>query len=209
MEIDHLAFVAPTLDEGTAAIEEMLGQKLQPGGKHPLMGTHNRLLSLGPDVYLEVIATDPDAEAPGRPRWFGLDDRIARPRLGNWVARCTDLRGQLGQAPMGMGEVVEFTRGDLAWSMAVPRDGHLPGDDVLPALIQWKGKRAHATLSESACKLKRIVLRHPEMERLGAEWPALGQTANVTLEVGTHPAIDAEIITPRGLVTLSSRSMAE
>ena len=38
---------------------------LESGGRHPHMGTHNRLLSLGPDLYLEVIAVDPDARSAG------------------------------------------------------------------------------------------------------------------------------------------------
>jgi hypothetical protein len=37
------------------------------------MGTHNRLLKLGEGFYLELIAIDPQAPPPGRPRWFGLD----------------------------------------------------------------------------------------------------------------------------------------
>jgi hypothetical protein len=28
--------------------------------------------------YLEIIATDPEAPAPGRPRWFGLDQPALR-----------------------------------------------------------------------------------------------------------------------------------
>ena len=37
------------------------------------MGTHNRLLGLGTNVYLEVIAIDTEAAPPARPRWFSLD----------------------------------------------------------------------------------------------------------------------------------------
>ena len=70
--IDHLVVAARTLSEGAAWLEERLGVSLSPGGEHPLFGTHNRLLSLGTG-YLEVIAVNPDAPAPTRPRWFGLD----------------------------------------------------------------------------------------------------------------------------------------
>ena len=41
-------------------------------------GTHNRVMAISsegiPDCYLEVIAIDPEAPEPGRPRWFGLDN---------------------------------------------------------------------------------------------------------------------------------------
>ena len=61
---DHLVIAARSLDEGTAYVEAVLGVKLSPGGQHGHMGTHNRLLSLGPLEYLEVIAVEPGAPAP-------------------------------------------------------------------------------------------------------------------------------------------------
>ena len=48
LELDHLAVSAASLAEGAAAVEAVLGVTLAPGGVHPHMGTHNRLLSLGP-----------------------------------------------------------------------------------------------------------------------------------------------------------------
>ena len=54
-DLDHLAVVARTLEEGCAYVEAVLGAEMSAGGKHVEMGTHNKLLSLGPHVYLEVI----------------------------------------------------------------------------------------------------------------------------------------------------------
>ena len=204
MRLDHLAIVAENLNDGAAVLRDMLGVEPVAGGKHAAMGTHNRLLSLGPDMYLEVIARDPDASAPGRPRWFDLDRFSGPPRLGAWVAAVDDLPAALGSAPIGMGETLDMARGDLAWSMAVPPSGRLPGDGVLPALIHWHRGRAQDALPDSGCKVKRLVLRHPEMDRLVAEWPVLGRMDRIATEVGPYPALDAEIVTPRGLVTLSS-----
>jgi catechol 2,3-dioxygenase-like lactoylglutathione lyase family enzyme len=79
VEPDHLVLAARDLDAGAAWLESLLGVKLAQGGKHARMGTHNRLLGLGDNFYLELIAIDPDAVAPGRPRWFGLDGRTCRP----------------------------------------------------------------------------------------------------------------------------------
>ena len=72
LAIDHIAVSAATLEDGSEWVEMALGVPLTGGGKHPHMGTHNRLLSLG-DLYLEVIAVDPAAPKPGYPRWFDLD----------------------------------------------------------------------------------------------------------------------------------------
>lgn len=205
MRIDHLVVVAATLDEGSAFVADALQVRPGPGGRHALMGTHNRLLSLGPECYLEVIAPDPDAAAPDRPRWFGLDTVPPAPRLAHWVAACDDLRATLGEAPLGMGEVLDLERGDLRWSMAVPRDGRLPGDGVMPALLEWTGGTGAAeTLPASGCSLQTLALRHPEMERMRAEWPALVAMQRMDLDVGPEPLLEARIVTPRGLRTLSS-----
>ncbi|MDQ2928678.1 MAG: VOC family protein, partial [Pseudomonadota bacterium] len=97
IELDHLVVAARTLEEGVAWCEATLGVVPEPGGRHALMGTHNRLLALRsaryPRSYLEIVAIDPDAPAPGRARWFDLDApwiqvAIAEtPRLVHWVAR--------------------------------------------------------------------------------------------------------------------------
>jgi hypothetical protein len=77
-EFDHLIIGAHTLEQGAAFIEALLGVQPQAGGRHVAMGTHNRVLKLGARAYLEVIAIDPAAAAPSRPRWFGLDDANIR-----------------------------------------------------------------------------------------------------------------------------------
>ena len=59
LEFDHIAISATCLAEGVAAVEAALGVALSGGGAHPHMATHNRLLGLG-DLYLEVIASDPE-----------------------------------------------------------------------------------------------------------------------------------------------------
>ena len=66
LKLDHLTIIAPSLDQGLAHVRQQLGADMPPGDKHPEMGTHNRLLRLGDDVFLELIAIDPDAAAPRR-----------------------------------------------------------------------------------------------------------------------------------------------
>ncbi|GAB4264625.1 MAG: hypothetical protein Kow0013_12000 [Pararhodobacter sp.] len=57
--LDHLAVAVEDLDSGTRRVAELLGVPFESGGHHAAMGTHNRLLSLGPEEYLEVIVTCP------------------------------------------------------------------------------------------------------------------------------------------------------
>ena len=96
--LDHLVVAADSLSQGAAYLEEMLGVALQAGGQHSSQGTHNLLLGLGPECYLEVIAIDPAGGTPAHPRWFELDSpelqaRLReRPRLLTWVARTDDIQ---------------------------------------------------------------------------------------------------------------------
>ncbi len=203
MKIDHIVVTAPDLDTGAAAVREALGVAPQPGGTHSAMGTHNRLLSLG-DSYLEVIAVDPDAAPPGRPRWFGLDRPPKGPRLAFWVARPDDMGRALAEAPMGMGEKLAFTRDDLSWQMTVPPSGDLPFDGVMPALISWQGAMAAQGLPDSGLKLQRLRLVHPRMGDIRAAWPLLAGTPGLALEVGPQPILSADIVSPAGLKTLSA-----
>lgn len=97
-EVDHLVVSSATLSEGVAYIEDLLGVSMSEGGDHPLMGTHNALLSLGPATYLEVIAVNPDADAPDHARWFDLDYFTGPARLTNWALRVPDLHQALLRA---------------------------------------------------------------------------------------------------------------
>src|SRR5450830_698760 len=106
--IDHITVTAPTLEAGAEFVRQALGIVPQAGGEHPRMGTHNLLLRLGDSAFLEVIAPNPVAPRPDRPRWFGLDHPavLREPRLATWVARTDDLRAWPADvlAPLGVVE---------------------------------------------------------------------------------------------------------
>ena len=201
LRLDHLAIAAETLEEGAAWAEMMLGVPLESGGRHPHMGTHNRLLSLGPDLYLEVITVDPGAVPPDRPRWFDLDRFQGEPRLHCWSAACDDLDATVGASELDLGEPVSLVRGDLLWRMAIPDSGVLPFDNVHPALIEWQGQ-AHPTqrLPDKDVRLNRLTVRHPDAAGLSAALATLDDP-RVVLENG-KPGLSAELETPRGPVHL-------
>lgn len=165
LRFDHIAIAAERLQDGVDWVEALLGVKLAGGGKHPTMGTHNRLLSLG-DLYLEVIAIDPEAAPPGRPRWFDLDRFSGAPRITNWVCESDDLGLDLTRAPKGTGTPMALARGDYRWRMAVPDDGRLPFDGAFPALIQWDGPHPASALADLGVRLQRLRIGHPEADAL-------------------------------------------
>lgn len=203
LRIDHLAVVAETLEDGVVSVEALLGVRMAGGGKHPLMSTHNRLLGLG-DLYLEVIAVDPDAPVPGRPRWFDMDRFSGKPRLTNWVAACDDIAAEVAQSPAGAGQPIALARGDYRWQMAVPADGCLPFDGAFPALIQWDGLLHPArALPETGLRLAALEITHPRAGTLRAALAGRLVDARVTVTEGPFPALRAMIDTPTGPRTLT------
>lgn len=180
MEVDHLVVAANTLDEGRAWCERVLGVSPQPGGKHALMGTHNLLLNISgpasPRCYLEIIAIDPEAPDPGRPRWFDMDQPAVRERLKegpallHWVARVPNLDAALAYwAGEGVdaGQAVEAARGDLSWRIALRDDGRRLRKEGLPTPIEWRGS-AHPTdkLPDSGVQLLSFEARDGLSARL-------------------------------------------
>ena len=201
MQLDHLAICAGNLDDGVAFAEALFGVELAPGGTHEVMGTHNRLLSLGPDVYLEVIAIDPAGRDPGRPRWFDLDRFEGLPRLTNWIVRCDDLEATLAQAPEGTGAIMELERGDLRWRMAVPDSGVLPFDGLAPAVIEWQGAAHPAPrLPDRGCRLVSLEVGHPAGADLAAHYPGLVGPVHIS---SAASGLRATFDTPKGRVTLA------
>src|SRR5262245_44334101 len=112
-ELDHIVIASARLDEGVDWVEQRLGVRPQDGGAHVAMGTHNAVLKLGPQSYMEVIAIDPDGTAPSRPRWFALDDpamqaRLATgPALVTWALRCDSLASACARVP-DLGEILSM-----------------------------------------------------------------------------------------------------
>lgn len=202
LRLDHLVVSCETLAQGVQDLEAKLGVPLAGGGVHDAMGTHNRLLSLGPDEYLELIAINPDGRAPDQPRWFDLDHFSGTTRLTNWVCATDDLDASIAQAPPGIGIPTPLARADLRWQFAVPQDGKLPFDNRFPALISWEGS-AHpaARLPDQGLRLQALRLWHPDAAGLREALAPLYSDARLQILEGA-PRIEAELSTPKGTLLL-------
>ena len=218
--IDHLVVAARTLDEGVAWCERTLGITPGPGGQHALMGTHNRLFSIAsadfPLAYCEIIAIDAAAPAPGRRRWFDMDDaalqeRVRRegPQLAHWVARVDDARAAVAALQahdIDRGEVLAASRptpqGLLQWQITVRPDGQRLFDGLLPTLIQWGDVHPAAAMPPSGITLAALELQHPQAEALNAAGAALEL---VTLRARQGPVrLSARLHTPSGVLDIVS-----
>lgn len=206
LALDHLVVAAPSLDAGVRWCEATIGVTPGPGGRHPLMGTHNRLFSISsarfPNAFFEIIAVDPDAPAPGRARWFGLDeiDLAGGPRLIHWVARSDAIEADLASlraAGLDAGRAIEATRGDLRWRIAVRDDGRLLSQGACPTLIEW-GATRHPTASmpDSGIALRSLVVRGLPDASLDLH--------GIDLRQPPGPALEATFDTPAGTLRLAS-----
>lgn len=170
--LDHLVLCANELSAGVAWFESLSGVRLPEGGSHPLMGTSNHLSALSANTFLEIIAIDPQAPKPGRPRWFNLDNEAFRkqlrqsPQLTTWVIATDDLPAALNvlkSQGVDAGEPIEQTRGNLQWQIAIRGDGTLAYDGVFPILIQWPaGINPVAQMQDQGLRLDKLQLEHPE-----------------------------------------------
>jgi hypothetical protein len=221
--IDHLVVAATSLEEGAAWCEATLGVVPGPGGEHPLMGTHNRLLRIAtvdyPRAYFEIIAVQPGRTPQRSHRWFDLDTEQVRdtlrrrgPRLLHYVASVPDLRQAVAAwQALGIerGEAVEASRetarGLLQWQITIRSDGARLFDGTLPTLIEWGGAHPASALPESGVTLHSLVATHPQAAQLRAAAEAIA-LQGVTLKEG--PAnLCAVLDTPRGRVRLESEGL--
>ncbi len=225
VELDHLVLACRDLDSGSRWLAERLGAESVEGGRHAFMGTHNRLLQLSSPsharCYLELIAVDPAAPAPGRPRWFGLDDpalqtRLAEaPELVAWVGRSPQIdMHRWGLITVGLqpGTTVATERPvpgsstPLRWQIVLRDDGATLLGGAVPVLIQWMTGHPCERLPDSPVRLRRLAVRglppraRDVMRLRGVQGADEGEA-----EGEAHvPVLSATFDTPLGEVVLRS-----
>ena len=164
-KLDHIVLGCNSLQEGTDYVEKKLGLSLSKIGYHHHMGTHNRVIKIGENIYLEVIAIDPKANKPQHFRWFNLDNEKQQARLKI--------------SPEIIGYVIEnenpdilnlynpffeASREDYRWEFAIPKsDNSLINDELIesgmvPSLINWKSKKPVYQMIDNHLQLEKIQI---------------------------------------------------
>jgi len=199
VSFDHVAILCSDLAAAREWLEYVIGAPMSARGVHRRMGTHNHLLSLGGDSYLELIAIDPDATPPQGARWFGLDDFTGDARPGSWILRTEDMEAARALAPPGVGTPLDLARDSYRWRITVPESGHQPFDDLFPALIEWQGPHPAAALPDHGVRLEVLYLSHPRPDALRAAIETLGDPGiEMHIARGAVPRLGFELSTPRG-----------
>ena len=162
-KLDHIVFGATSLEEGTNFIENKLVTKLSNVGYHDFMGTHNRVIKVDKDIYLEIISINPRSKAPKEDRWFNLDNPKLQQKLEN--------------SPQIIGYVIETddkeilkhfcapikaSRGNYKWNFSMPNlesdflDIELIQNGIIPSLINWKSNKPVLQMKDNNFNLNKI-----------------------------------------------------
>lgn len=194
--IDHLVFAVPDLKEGMDLVESRLGVRPAVGGRHPHLGSHNALLSLGGGVYLEVVAPDPDLARPPRGVVFNMDG-ISTPHLTTWAMRAEDIEDVAARSTSRGFDVGALAQGSrqrpdgtmLHWQLSDPYVMAFGG--LVPFLIAWGDSPHPARTAPPAGRLVSLVAEHPEPDEVEAALDALG--ADLPVTAGPAPLLRATI----------------
>ena len=164
-KLDHIVLGCNTLQEGTDYVEKKLGLTLSEIGYHLHMGTHNRVIKISENIYLEVIAIDPNANKPKHFRWFNLDNKKQQARL----KKSPQIIGYVieNQNPDMLkfyNPFFEASRGNYCWEFAMPKsDDTLINDELIesglvPSLIKWKSKKPVYKMLNNHFELEQIKI---------------------------------------------------
>jgi len=206
-KIDHLVYATLDLKAEVDVLEQKLGIRAIMGGAHPGKGTWNALMSLGENVYLEIIGPDPDQMVDGKlPNKFGID-QITESRMSTWVLKSDDpvkLAEDAKKFGIDFGEVQEGSRKQtdgalLTWTLSDPVSDRESG--ILPFLINWGQSPHPAHSSPKGCELIALRAEHPEVDRIQALLNHLD--LKLPLTKGATPKLIATLRTPNGGVELS------
>ena len=207
IRLDHLVIPAPSLEEGVAHVRAALGVTMPVGGTHPSMGTHNHVLRLGADTYLEVIAVDPGAPPREGARWFGLHDAVATRRhwdegrrLAFWVASSTALDETLAGREALFGVATWHSRGDATWRFGLRPDGLPAMEGALPYLIERPdGTDRVSAMPDLGCRLVGLRVEHPQADTVRKVLAEVGFEGLVSVVPASSVRLSAMIETPEGV----------
>jgi hypothetical protein len=202
---DHLLWAAPDLAAGSAACAAATGVEPTVGGSHPGFGTRNRLASLGPGAFFEVISVDPAQTTMG-PR----AERIAampRPAILTFAVQTDDLDDAQRRAATAGLEIpppvsMSRTRPDgvkLAWTILYLQ--HPVYGEAVPFIIDWQGSPHPSSTTPTGCTLKSLTVLQPDPGPLAAIYAALG--LSIPVQRAPYPGFVAALDTPKGEVVFT------
>jgi len=202
LHYDHFLLGCSSLEAGIQFIKDKTGIEAIKGGKHPHIGTHNALLSLGEKVYLEIIAPDPEAKSLIEA--YAFLKEMNAPTLFMWAARTDNMDDLLkrvreaGYKNSGIspGSRQRTDASVLKWRSLSVETGI---NSVVPFFIEWDKSSKHPSIdSPKGCSIESFEIEYPEPEKLKAVFTQL--QIDVPLKQGIKASLQLKINSPKGTV---------
>jgi hypothetical protein len=199
--VDHLILGTRDLDEGIRRFEERTGVRPMVGGEHPGRGTRNALVSLGPGLYIEILA--PQATAPDSGAAAQLRALTDLTPFG-WAVFVRDVeaaRRRLSDAGFGLSEIKPGSRARpdgslLQWKTFEIEKPPLAG---VPFFIRWGDGTTHPSKdAPGECRLERLRIFSSDAAALRRVFTSLA--LDVAVEAGEGGAMDVTLSCPKGTV---------
>jgi hypothetical protein len=180
--IDHILLGAPSLDSGIAAFEAATGVSPTRGGRHPMRGTENAIVSLGKGTYLEIIA--PQATASDEDPFVKQLRQFRSPTVVGWAVHVQDVanakdrlqRAGARTSPPQPGSRITPDGRKLEWTtFEIER----PEIENAPFFIRWNDSTVHPSAAAAQCSLVSFEIDERNASELSRLLSALDVTANV------------------------------
>lgn len=204
-ELDHILWAGADLGQMIDHFEKASGVRTSLSGSHPGNGTRNALADLGDEIYLELIATDPEQSLIGN--WGEQLKSFAQPRLYMFAVRTDQIENDvedLRELGLSVPEIRSMSRahpslGDMTWRAAMAFEHDL--GCAMPFLIDWGGRPNPSSTSAKGCKLLEFSVFHPRAAQVSKIYNAIG--LDLPCQEGP-PGLKARLSSPAGEITLTS-----
>jgi hypothetical protein len=199
--VDHLILGTRDLDVGIRRFEERTGVRPMVGGEHPGRGTRNALASLGPGLYIEILA--PQATAPDSGAAAALRALTDLTPFG-WAVFVRDVeaaRRRLSDAGVSVSGIKPGSRARpdgslLEWKTFEIDKPPLAG---APFFIRWGDGTTHPSKdAPGGCRLEGLRILSSDADGLRRVFASL--PLDVAVEAGGRGAMDITLRCPKGTV---------
>jgi hypothetical protein len=205
MQLDHLVWAAPSLDEAVAAFADMSGVTAMAGGRHMGIGSRNALADLGSRIYLAIDG--PDEEQAPADNYGATLKALAGPMLTRFAVQTEDLAAaQAVLSRHGFASEVKpggrtGANGEThAWQTLAVADRTLGAG--MPIIKTWLTPHHPSSEAPGGCRLVTLSVEHPRPDDLQRLYDDLGLELPVT--AAAAPRLIAEIEGRNGRFELSA-----
>ena len=164
-QIDHIVLACKDLESYTTYVSNKLGAPIVGGGQHLDMGTHNKLIKIGEDCYLEIIAADPNN--PNQYKAWMAVNQIENPTITRYALSTDSIADDIKhltpfygtEMPIHQGSRLKKDGSTLSWTMSLPSNSSVIDD--CPFLLDWSQQIHPMSPHKEKCQLVQLKIYSP------------------------------------------------